>query len=69
MHWTRGHEADGYRTGFLPDGDLLIMGTFHHDNVAYRSFVHQLHATAEEGGSSTRNGDIHFRRLADRIQT
>ena len=34
------------------------MGPLHHDNAPDYRIVHELYATAEESGSSTRNGDI-----------
>ena len=41
-------ELTSRRTGFLPTGDLLIMGSLHHDYAPDNGTVHELHATAEE---------------------
>ena len=48
------------RAGGWTEGDFLIMGIVHFDHAAHTGSVCQLHATAQEDTSSTRDGDLNL---------
>ncbi len=54
----RGTKLINTRTRLLPDGEILLMGAFHHDHAPDCSPLHKLYAPAKEGRGHTRNGHI-----------